>query len=827
MIEKTILSLVEERIERHNKSRIATQDRLKRRCCAAREGVAKMREKLQEDLSKATKEEASKLLEATGNTNGKTDEKEKKKKVLALSQDMATFKVVDVKKDVKKGSLQEAIKLLIERRPLEDSSSSGGNGLDEKQETAVLIGTLMEEQDKRRAVAAEEIDARCEALVQEINEMETKINSELETLFCTEDGWLQSLVNTLREKYEDSGPAAEVEEAVRRKLLVEQSYGTQAHPKSKKLGKRYSLRTTKRIYTLKEKTPQEVAVVKKGATEAVANGQLSVRVKVFGTEEEKEAMTFHNAWNCIKLRVKVAEKEARTETTTSQNDFLLVASGNNETYTINVGTLKAETTYTVKARLEEQDGTAGYWREGTEFTTGEFRLEWTECPDTVEAGKKYEVSQEEPRVITSKGEWKFCTAIGKTGMAGGRASSVGFKIRVSQDDNGGSIFLGLAPAGIDQNGGNESEKRGMFFDCLSSTLWSGPPHNYRCKTYGPRKDYGEYVHTGDTVGVVLDAVNCEISFAINGVDLGVAYRGVPLDKPLVPCALLGTEGDSIELVALEAEKKVSKDILPPGNLRVVAREWGSVTMSWDDIEGASFYQVEVDRNRALGGTTTNKYTAKGLFPETRYKFRVRAVCENKVSDWSAEVAESTGEEVAFSECVWKECGDDVGDDKIYPISKEQPRVVTLVNGWYYFVIVGNACVPLGQESKWSVRILRSWKNDGRNICVGVAPSDIDQNNDYNHEMCGWYFHCFSSRLLAGPPHIYEYPGKMYGPRKKNGQYVHTGDSVGVVIDTAKGELSFAVNDVNLGIAYDGIPLDKPLVPCAFLYWQGDSIELII
>ena len=42
------------------------------------------------------------------------------------------------------------------------------------------------------------------------------------------------------------------------------------------------------------------------------------------------------------------------------------------------------------------------------------------------------------------------------------------------------------------------------------------------------------------------------------------------------------------------------------------------------------------------------------------------------------------------------------------------------------------------------------------------------------------------------------------------------------MDTTKGELSFVVNSVNLGVAFDGIPLDKPLVPCAILCCEGDS-----
>ena len=60
----------------------------------------------------------------------------------------------------------------------------------------------------------------------------------------------------------------------------------------------------------------------------------------------------------------------------------------------------------------------------------------------------------------------------------------------------------------------------------NSTLWSGPPHNYRGKDYGPRKGIGEYVHTGDNVGVVMDTTKGELSFVVNGVNLDVAYEGI-------------------------------------------------------------------------------------------------------------------------------------------------------------------------------------------------------------------------------------------------------------------------------------------------------------
>ena len=70
-------------------------------------------------------------------------------------------------------------------------------------------------------------------------------------------------------------------------------------------------------------------------------------------------------------------------------------------------------------------------------------------------------------------------------------------------------------------------------------------------------------------------------------------------------------------------------------------------------------------------------------------------------------------------------------------------------------------------------------------------------------------------------------GKSTARGKEYGEYVRRGDSVGVVMDTTKGELSFTLKGVNLGVAFEGIPLDKPLVPCVLLYREGDSVELVI
>ena len=179
-------------------------------------------------------------------------------------------------------------------------------------------------------------------------------------------------------------------------------------------------------------------------------------------------------------------------------------------------------------------------------------------------------------------------------------------------------------------------------------------------------------------------------------------------------------------------------------------------------------------------------------------------------------------------CCWKECPESVEEDKRYALDSEGSRVAVKAgaNG-YWCSVIGNTPFPLGKVTSWGVKVLKSRKNDCSGINIGVAPSDVNQSTNWNTKSNGWYLNCYAATLHSGPPHSID--GTNYGKRKGYGQYVHTGDTVNIVMDTtkAKGELSFVVSGVNLGVAYEGIPLDKPLVPCVLLAWVGDSVELVV
>ena len=63
--------------------------------------------------------------------------------------------------------------------------------------------------------------------------------------------------------------------------------------------------------------------------------------------------------------------------------------------------------------------------------------------------------------------------------------------------------------------------------------------------------------------------------------------------------------------------------------------WDSITFTWDAVEGASSYQIEVDGGNSLESATKNTFTKSGLLQDTEHSLRVRAVSRTGfVSRWS-------------------------------------------------------------------------------------------------------------------------------------------------------------------------------------------------
>jgi len=56
--------------------------------------------------------------------------------------------------------------------------------------------------------------------------------------------------------------------------------------------------------------------------------------------------------------------------------------------------------------------------------------------------------------------------------------------------------------------------------------------------------------------------------------------------------------------------------------------------------------------------------------------------------------------------------------------------------------------------------------------------------------------------------------------------IKKGDIIEVIVDRKSGNLSFAINNINHGIACSNIPKDDILYPVVLFYEQGLSVEIV-
>ena len=262
---------------------------------------------------------------------------------------------------------------------------------------------------------------------------------------------------------------------------------------------------------------------------------------------------------------------------------------------------------------------------------------------------------------------------------------------------------------------------------------------------------------------------------------------------------------------------------PPTEI-VSMSTYDGLKISWDpfvleNFRGTIKYQVEIKEDdkaseyeKKFDGPET-ECIISGLAVGKKYLYRVR-VCidEDTVGNWSKDCV-TTISEVKYN-FVWKEC------PNIRFCDDSQTTIERINTG--YTTVIGTRKLPPSSLNSWNVKIISTADGDN-GLMLGVAPYDIDTSHGIdNSESCGWYFSIYGRNLYSGPPQS-----------KRSGAYnwcdsIVVGDTITVTIDTRgeKGVLSFSVNGRSLGPAYDNIPLDKPLVPAAFIYKNEERFKLV-
>ena len=227
-----------------------------------------------------------------------------------------------------------------------------------------------------------------------------------------------------------------------------------------------------------------------------------------------------------------------------------------------------------------------------------------------------------------------------------------------------------------------------------------------------------------------------------------------------------------------------------------------------------------------------------MFSGTRYRVRVRMEHKTVTSEWSPSTTVRVPD--FARSCTWQQCPESVDQSRRYALSglpgtPPTPQlqltsdVATKVGDFCHSTVIGKASLPHQGVTTYTIRIVNSRDGDGRDMWVGIAPYTIDQNvGNANVEHCGWYFNCYNGCLSSGPPHCFNhrnYAGTILGAKFKEGKLVKNRSKVIVTFDSAAGTLAFACKGRQFGTAFEGVPLDVPVVPVVLLYYKGDSVEI--
>lgn len=538
----------------------------------------------------------------------------------------------------------------------------------EQEAASRRLGEQLEEHDQSRAAVQEKLRDFCNKLREHINKLEEEVNSTLEEKYTKEDDRLQETLSKLRvadttDAEEEAETWALIDKA-NAELLVVQSY---ALAKQKNAGGADNAELPSTYKLVVKKRVREDLVSARRPTglkvESVAPGVVTLAFTSLSVTEER-AIRENGLEGEVTYRALLGRKGAEADGAGAGKEYTL-GRGEEEdagTFSFLPGALEPEAEYEVRVKVV-CGGSESEWSDAAEFATGGYSecCLWSADPNH----KDYAIDRRTPRVVTkAKGANFGRLAVGSAALPAGRTTSWGVRVLSSRNGRGHGIYVGVKSAA------NDNDNQVYLFGCYDSALYRGLPHRYynRGREYGVRRSKGKYVREGGSVGVVFDAARGEVSFAVDGVSLGVAFEGLPPNEPLVPCVFLENEGDSVRLEAWELRESVAGSVHVPAAVTASSVTHNAVTLSWGGSGRGTAYQIEVDGRRTWDASRACTFTKEGLLPETTYRFRVRAVKGRSVSEWSEVVAVTTKAEAEAEEEV------EVGEAEEGEASEEKVEV---------------------------------------------------------------------------------------------------------------------------------------------------------
>ena len=127
--------------------------------------------------------------------------------------------------------------------------------------------------------------------------------------------------------------------------------------------------------------------------------------------------------------------------------------------------------------------------------------------------------------------------------------------------------------------------------------------------------------------------------------------------------------------------------------------------------------------------------------------------------------------------------------------------------------IGDTCLIKGKINKWKIKVNNINPNPSH-LLIGIIPSNIDLNGINNNQK--GYCTNFDN---FNPHNLGNYTATLNFRGKKD-------DIVEIIVDLEKGQLSYSLNDIDLGVFCDNIDKSIDYVPFVEMFYIGTEITLI-
>lgn len=369
---KELLSLLEDRLVRHDNNRKEIQSTLEGICSDEKSLADSLEEKLTKEIQYKFEKIEEHILSIINKLNNATESNELDTLLRQAQWELALEEKFEISQNKGAKSFSDLYSLGVktERRNCHDNE---GEFQDRVKSAVNILQERLGKTHDSMIAAQDKVMEICARRMSDVDELRRRINAKLELLFTQEDAHIQKVVVLVRKNIgeEDTGKVNELASRVSSVLALEQKYKINKKSNNCSLGS-YTVTAAKEAsleYLIRrEKKPSIFA------TSMTDDSRIALFFTFFGGEELAVLRQLDMTMNAV---VRILEEGCEYAARELKSEYKV----GHANPTCFVDMIAPSTTYRLKMRLEYRELSSG-WSDCTAFTTPDFKeCAWRKCSD--------------------------------------------------------------------------------------------------------------------------------------------------------------------------------------------------------------------------------------------------------------------------------------------------------------------------------------------------------------------------------------------------------------------------------------------------------------